>query len=176
MLFLLYKYSHWKHKTKLLMKMQWYCYSSSKLWNFEKIKRCKRSNTLWSKAFKAFLAKWSRLFKRWTRKRRMGNTVEQNSPKQNISRFPLMETVKMRWLLTHELLWKSTVKANRRGSKHQLKHTKPGLSNNPLWNQYHPRTEITIIDNCQQYTEFFNLHSHNCIVTVMAQVGLIGNS
>ena len=104
MLFLLYKYSHWKHKTKLLMKMQWYCYSSSKLWNFEnKQTRCKRSNTLWSNAFKAFLAKWSRPFKRWTRKRRMGNTVEQNSPKQNISRFPLMETVKMRWLLTHEL-------------------------------------------------------------------------
>ena len=135
-----------------------------------------RSNTLWSEAFKAFLAKWSRPFKRWTRKRRMGNTVEQNSPKQNISRFPLMETVKMRWLLTHELLWKSTVKANRRGSKHQLKHTKPGLSNNPLGNQYHPRSEITIIDNCQQYTEFFNLHSHNCIVTVMAQVGLLCNS
>ena len=129
----------------------------SKSWNLKKIKRC---NTLWSKASKVFLAKWSRPFKRWTRKRRwMGNMIEQNSRKQNISRFPLMEAVKMWWLLTHELLWKSTVKANRRGSKHQLKHTKPGLSNNPLANQYHPRTEISIIDNCQlqQNSSIFKL-------------------
>ena len=137
------------HIKNIKLNYQWkvkqYCYSfSSKSWNFKKIKRCKRSNTLWSKAFKAFLTKWSRPFKRWTRKRRMGNMIKKNSPKQNISRYPLMEAVKIRWLLTRELLWKSTVKANRRRSKHQLKHTKPGLSNNPLGNQYHPRTDITI--------------------------------
>ena len=113
-----------------------------KIMKFKKDKKMQEIQYTLIKGIQAFLAKWRRPFKRWTRKRRMGNMIEQNSPKQ---RFPLMEAVKIRWLLTHELLmWKSTVKANRRRSKHQLKHTKPGLSNNPLGNQYHPRTDITI--------------------------------